>query len=469
LLRLTGAGPSGDYPLGEVEADHTLIDTIVVERGLVLGRPWLTALTDRYSRLILGFSISFTPPSWVSVMEALRHAVLPKDEELRRWVEFAGQEFEFDWDCFGSPDTLFVDQGPEFLSASMVATESALNMRVVQLPRASGELKAKIETLFRSLNLALFHRIDGTTFSTPQKRGKYASEANAIISLNDLRYLVTRWVVDVHNRQPHSTTGRIPAELWREGMDAVGPKPAPAREIIAPLVGKVVPRKLRRDGVRYNHLRWNSNAFQALRARIGLSCDVLIRIDPLDLRKGYVLDPDTSDWIEGDLLAERDVELLTLRQYDHLREQLEDTKVTDDDYELKLARGSQALWDFVEGRRVQHGVVPKRVADFISSNSRAVEHVHGTRTSAADSAEPVGSHAVGGPVLSPPPSPYSPFRDTVLPTPNPYPSRDGDGRYPGERVPAPPPTVEVSALPEEPSEAVVMRPMVFPGRRRVHR
>jgi putative transposase len=469
LLRVTGSGPPGEYPLGEVEADHTLVDTIVVENGVVLGRPWLTVLIDRYSRMILGFSISFTPPSWVSVMEALRHAVLPKEDELRRWAEFAGQDFEFDWDCCGSPDTLFVDQGPEFLSASMVATEAALNMRVIQLPRASGERKAKVETLFRSFNHALFHRLDGTTFSNPQKRGKYASEARAIFSLNDLRYLVTRWVVDVHNRQPHSTTGRIPAELWREGMDAVGPKPAPAREIIAPLVGKVVPRKLRRDGVRYNNLRWNSNGFQALRARIGLSCDVLIRIDPLDLRKGYVLDPDTGDWIEGDLLAERDVELFTLRQYDHLREQLEDAKVTDDDYELKLARGSQALWDFVEGRRVQHGVVPKRVADFISSNSRAVEHVHGTRISAADSAEPVGSHVLGDSVLSPPPSPYPPFRDKVLPTPNPYPSRDADGRYPGERVQTPPPVVEVSAPPEEPSETDTTHPTVYPGRRRARR
>src|SRR5262249_10279346 len=52
-IRNLGVGPPSDYPLSEAEVDHTLLDIIVVhENGHTpLGRPWLTAIIDRYSRL----------------------------------------------------------------------------------------------------------------------------------------------------------------------------------------------------------------------------------------------------------------------------------------------------------------------------------------------------------------------------------------------------------------------------------
>ncbi|QEL27280.1 DDE-type integrase/transposase/recombinase (plasmid) [Bosea sp. F3-2] len=466
LLRLTGAGPTGEYPLAEVEADHTPLDVMVMEGGVVLGRPWLTMLIDRFSQMVLGFSISFVPPSWVSVMEALRHAVLPKDEELQRWAEYDGEPFQFDWPCFGAPDVLIVDQGSEFLSASMAATEAALNMRLLQLPKASGDKKGTIEGQFHRLNRERMHSLNGTTFSNPQKRGKYKSQDDAIFSLNDVRYVVIRWVVDTHNRTPNSRTNKIPAELWREGMDEVGQKPAPPKELIAPLVGKVVSCKLRREGVRHKNLRWNSNAFRALRERIGRSSDVLIRIDPKDLRKAYVLDPDTHAWIEGDLMAERSIENMTLSQYEFLKERTDDARVVDEDYELKLARGSQAQFDFVEKRRRQNGVIPKPIAAFITEGSRAVEHIHGERHDPQASAQAVGTHNLDGPVLSPAPDPNGPYRDAVLRPVDPYPKRDETGRYPGDWQPPPPIALSAPAALPEPDVQPLPSPQTYVGRRR---
>lgn len=466
LLRLMGTGPTGEYPLAEVEADHTPLDIMVMERGVVLGRPWLTWLIDRFSQVILGFSISFTPPSWVSVMEALRHAVLPKDEELQRWAEYDGKPFQFDWPCFGAPDVLVVDQGAEFLSASMAATESCLNMKLLQLPKASGDKKGTIEGLFNRLNRERMHSLDGTTFSNPQKRGKYKSQDEAIFSLDDVRYMIIRWIVDTHNRAPNSKTGQIPAERWQTGMDEVGQKPAPPKELIAPLVGKVLSRKLRQDGVRYQKLRWNSNAFRALRQRIGLSCNVLIRIDPLDLRKAYILDPDTHDWIEGDLMAESSIEKMTLRQYELLKDRTDDAQVVDEDYELKLALGRQAQFDFVEKRRLQHGIVPKPVAAFVTDGSRAVEHIHGRRDDPQASSQPIGTHDLDAPVVSPNPDPNGPYRDVVLRPVDPYPKRDETGRYPGEWRPLPSAEAPTSEAQPEPSALPPKSPQTYAGRRR---
>ncbi|MBD2746684.1 DDE-type integrase/transposase/recombinase [Microvirga sp. BT688] len=471
LLRLKGAGPPGDYPLAEVEADHTQLDVIVAENGVVLGKPYFTVLIDRYSRMIIGFTISFAAPSWVSVMEALRHAVLPKEQELRKWAEYGQAPFVFDWPCFGAPDCLAIDQGPEFLSASMTATASCLNMRILQLPRASGDKKGKVESNFKRINKELFHLLDGTTLSNPQMRKRYDSQKEAKFSISDVRYLTTRWVVDHHNREKHPGTGEIPAERWREGMDEVGEKPAPPSELIAPLVGKVVPRKLRDDGVRYNKLRWNSNAFRALRNRIGFSCDVLIRIDPLDLGTAYILDPDDHTWVEGQLMAESSIELLTLRQYEHLRKILDDAQVVDDDYELKLAQGLQRIWDFVDSVRKRHGVVPKHIAAFITEGSRPVEHIHSDRIDPDASSLPISSHEIDAPSTSPPPDPNGPYRDVIIHPTNPYPPRDGDGYYPGEIRPGRSDSENTGNKPTHtdrntgsPTEV----PATYPGRHRNH-
>jgi putative transposase len=468
-MRLKGAGPTGEYPLGEVEADHTLLDIIVIENGVVLGRPWFTVLIDRYSRMIIGFSISFAAPSWVSILEALRHAVLRKEEDLQKWAEYGQTPFVFDWPCFGSPDCLYVDQGPEFLSASMTATGSCLNMRIVQLPPASGDKKGKVESNYKRINKELFHLLDGTTFSNPQMRKRYNSMDEAKFSINDVRYLTTRWVVDHHNREPHPGTGEIPAERWRKGMDEVGEKPAPPRELIAPLIGKVIARKLRDDGVRYNRLRWNSNGFRALRERLGFACDVLVRIDPLDIKTAYVQDPDYNSWVEGQLMAESSVEQLTLRQYEHLRKALDDAQVVDDDYELKLAQGMQQIWEFVNDVRKRNDVVPKQVAAFITEGTRPVEHIHGERIDPDASCLPVGSHDIDANCKSPPPDPNGPYRDTIIRPSNPYPSRDADGYYPGEFRPNSSDLESAEIKPEYTDKntgSPADIPLTYPGRHR---
>src|SRR4029078_6127372 len=69
IMTRVGIGPQAEYPLAEVEVDHTSLDVIVVDpkTNQPLGRPWLSILLDRYSRAIVGFSLSFHPPSWTTV------------------------------------------------------------------------------------------------------------------------------------------------------------------------------------------------------------------------------------------------------------------------------------------------------------------------------------------------------------------------------------------------------------------
>lgn len=68
-FRATGAGVINKFILERVEVDHTPLDVIVLNEktGLADGRPTLTLLLDRYSRMPLGFEIGFEVPSELSV------------------------------------------------------------------------------------------------------------------------------------------------------------------------------------------------------------------------------------------------------------------------------------------------------------------------------------------------------------------------------------------------------------------
>ncbi|MEL4419744.1 integrase, partial [Shewanella algae] len=67
--------------LERVEIDHTPLDLFLVDdrTGLPCGRPTLTMCLDHFSKMPLGYHLSFSAPSLGAVIGALRHAVLPKE------------------------------------------------------------------------------------------------------------------------------------------------------------------------------------------------------------------------------------------------------------------------------------------------------------------------------------------------------------------------------------------------------
>ncbi|CAM5391609.1 hypothetical protein AFEL58S_01887 [Afipia felis] len=419
-------GPMCSRPLEEAEVDHTQLDLMVVdEEGRVLGRPWITAIIDRYSRMILGYSVSFTPPSWVSVMEALRVALQPKDRLLSDVCSALAKEahFEFDYPCFGPIERLFCDNGPEFRSTSMTATERALNMQIVDLPRASGWLKGRIERWFRTLNQGLVHRMPGTTKSNPRDRRKYPSAQRACLRLADVNWIIAKWIVDVYHTRRHSKLGAKPLERWMIGINQVGQPPAPPADLLVALTGKVIAQKLQPTGIQHLGLRWNSNAFSALLNRLGPGNPVTIRIDPLDLKIAYVLDSTRSGnrdvWIEGDLETDDPaVKDMTLYQYEVYRSA--DLAAVKDSFNreeaLARARANQAIIDHVSGLKPLRKT-PRKAARFQTDGRNASEHLRGARFSADESENELGSHDHHTTtLLSPPPDERGPYRG-LSPTP----------------------------------------------------
>src|SRR5579859_7627086 len=93
----TSSYPDADFPLSSIQIDHTPLDIIVVdsEQRKPIGRPWITLAIDTFSRMVVGFNITFEHPSAMSVGLCLAHALLPKEE----WL--AQRDIFSEWPCWG--------------------------------------------------------------------------------------------------------------------------------------------------------------------------------------------------------------------------------------------------------------------------------------------------------------------------------------------------------------------------------
>ena len=105
-----------EYMMQLAELDHTPIDVEVVdEDGVVLGRVWLTLIIETVTRMILGYHLSFNAPNAHSVIYAVKHAALSKDEIIENDPDLK----DYEWPCYGLFCELSIDNGKD-LHANMV-------------------------------------------------------------------------------------------------------------------------------------------------------------------------------------------------------------------------------------------------------------------------------------------------------------------------------------------------------------
>jgi len=152
--------------LERVEIDHTPLDLIVIDSTtmLPLGRAWLTLALDKHSRIVVGFYISFNPPSSYAVLQCLKQMILPKDDLLKRFPDIKN-----DWPVFGILELLALDNGMDLHSDALKKACLELGIQILFCPAATPEMKGSIERFFRTINQGLIHKLPGTTFSNITK------------------------------------------------------------------------------------------------------------------------------------------------------------------------------------------------------------------------------------------------------------------------------------------------------------
>ncbi len=216
---IVGAGPIVSRILERVEVDHTELDVFVIDETTraPIGKPNLTLLLDYYSKQILGFELGFEPPSEISVMRALKNAILTKDY-INRFDRVKHQ-----WEVFGIPHTLICDNGMEFHSKNLKRISQELNMELQFCPKKHPHFKGAVERVLRTTNESVSHKLPGTTKGSISKRGDYDSQKEAVITLKQANSLIHEWIINIYQNTKHRSTLRTPKALWSEGLKVVEP------------------------------------------------------------------------------------------------------------------------------------------------------------------------------------------------------------------------------------------------------
>ncbi|GAB2893456.1 Mu transposase C-terminal domain-containing protein [Uliginosibacterium flavum] len=295
MLSLFGQGPRCERPLQRVEVDNTPLDILVIDdiTRLVLGRPWITVMIDHYSRMVVGFHISFRRPSVESVLRCLRHALLPKTYVRGRFPAVQGE-----WPCYGLIELLVCDNGLEFHAKDLEAACADIGTHLIFCEPRAPFLKGVIERFLKTLNYGLLHSMPGTTFAKYDKRLDYASVAKAVLTFSELQDVIHRWIIDIYGGSFHHGIDNCPLQLWSQGVTAHPPMLAPNANELNIYLGTVETRQLDKDGIQISNLNYVSDALRAIRGD-HKSVKVTVRSNPDDLGVVHVLDPVRKEYVEA--------------------------------------------------------------------------------------------------------------------------------------------------------------------------
>ena len=294
---LQGAGgipPEVTMPLEQVQIDHTVIDLIVVDERdrQPIGRPYLTLAIDVFTRCVLGMVVTLEAPSAVSVGLCLAHAACDK----RPWLE--GLNVEMDWPMSGKPRLLYLDNAAEFKSEALRRGCEQHGIRLDYRPPGQPHYGGIVERIIGTAMQMIHDELPGTTFSNPDQRGEYASEKMAALTLRELE----RWLalaVGTYHGSVHNGLLQPPAARWAEAVERVG-VPAVVTRPTAFLVDflPVIRRTLTRTGFVIDHIHYYADALKPWIARRERLPAFLIRRDPRDISRIWVLEPEGQHYLE---------------------------------------------------------------------------------------------------------------------------------------------------------------------------
>lgn len=265
----------GERPFEIGHIDHTQLDLQLVDsrNGANLGKPWLTILIDAYSRVILGFYLTFDPPSYRSCMAVIRKA-------LQRHGRI--------------PKTIVVDLGKDFESAYFEALIAHLECHKKSRPASKSRFGSVIERFFGIANQRLIHNLMGNNQALQKPRSMSPSHDPrklAVWTLSTFTTLFERFVDEIYVNLTHPAFGVSPREMMARGLALYGGRSHMLIPYTPDLIlqclpstrtGKAMVRHGRGIKVR-GFLYWHA----AFRDAEIVGRQVPVRYDPFDISKAH--------------------------------------------------------------------------------------------------------------------------------------------------------------------------------------
>lgn len=126
VFRRTAARPNEQW-----QADHTLLDIMVLGKNGAPVRPWLTVVLDDYSRAVTGYTLFAGAPSAEQTALALHQAVNTKTNP--------------GWPVYGLPEVLYSDHGSDFTSERLNQVCLDTHIRLIHSRVGVPQGRGKIE------------------------------------------------------------------------------------------------------------------------------------------------------------------------------------------------------------------------------------------------------------------------------------------------------------------------------------
>ena len=289
-----GQFPATAQPFDAVQIDHTRVDLIVVApyTRQPIGRPWITVAIDVHTRCIVGLCLTLEAPSAVSVGLCLAHAATDK----KPWLERMGVEAE--WPTVGKPKVIHVDNGADFHSEALRRGCEAHGIRIVYRPVGAPHYGGIVERVIGTL-MTMVHRLPGTTFSGIVEKGSYESDTKAALTLAELEKWFALAIAGTYHQALHSGIGEPPIARWQHAIENAGelPRACNPRTFLVDFL-PVVRRRVQRQGFLIDHIVYSSNAIKPWIAQRDRGHRFVIRRDPRDLSRIFVLHPDEDHYVE---------------------------------------------------------------------------------------------------------------------------------------------------------------------------
>lgn len=330
-------GVTVSRPLERVELDATDLDLLVIddETGLPVGRPKFTVAIDAYTKMVLGFHVSFDGEGALSILRCLVHAILPKT-----YLRDEYPDVKHDWEAYGLPEVLVVDNGSGQHSTHLEDACLQLGISVQHCPVRNPWFKGTVERYLETQNTLFLHGLPGTTFSNVLDRGDYDAAKHSIVSFKTLMTILHKFVADFYQNRPHDGINDVPARLWGESIKENPPAWAPHRDELQILAGHLKLRCVHPYGVEIlGGLKYNDPALAALRRRYDQGRKFKVKYDPSNLGVIHVLDPESDRYIAVPSTNPAYASGLTLYQHKITRRFLKKrAKKASDPTELALAK-----------------------------------------------------------------------------------------------------------------------------------
>ena len=239
------------------QAGHSPLDILLVRPDGDPEKPWLTIVLDDYSRAVVGYFLSFEPPSTLRTSLALRQGIWRKDDPR--------------WNVCGIPDVLYTDHGSDFTSRHLEQVGADLKVRLVFSIAGKPRGRGRIERFFLTVTEMSLCELDGYAPPGGGVRGK------PTLTLAELDSRIRTFLLDVYHRRECAETKTPPAERW-ETNGFVPRMPESLEQLDLLLIHVAKMRKVRRDGIHFHGLRYIATT---LAAYVGES--VTLRFDPRDM------------------------------------------------------------------------------------------------------------------------------------------------------------------------------------------